>query len=201
MTTAFAVTATAAYLIYFGLTVALHLRPSPYHPLSNTVSDYSRSMSGWMNRAAILTNGVGTALLLAVLHHLAHGSTARPALVELGVVAATRIAMAFVLADEPGQRRTAWGTSHAAIAILSFLAAVSAVGGFTRLGLFRLSSAAPMQHLLAALALPLLGVLLVTVLVPYARRFVGLAERLFLLDVNGWLLVTAIWTVVYSVGH
>ena len=141
---------------------------------------------------------MGTALLLAVLHHLAHGSTARPALVELGVVAATRIAMAFVLADEPGQRRTAWGTSHAAIAILSFLAAVSAVGGFT---LFRLSSAAPMQHLLAALALPLLGVLLVTVLVPYARRFVGLAERLFLLDVNGWLLVTAIWTVVYSVGH
>ena len=158
MITAFAVTATAAYLIYFGLTVALHLRPSPYHPLSNTVSDYSRSMSGWMNRAAILINGVGTALLLAVLHHLAHGSTARPALVELGVVAATRIAMAFVLADEPGQRRTAWGTSHAAIAILSFLAAVSAVGGFT---LFRLSSAAPMQHLLAALALPLLGVLTV----------------------------------------
>ncbi len=113
-------------------------------------------------------------------------------LVALGVVAAARLAMAGVLVDPPGRRRTVWGAAHILVAAASFIAAVSALGALTPALRFLPARMYFLQRVLAHAAFWLLGVFVVTTVLPPARRVMGLSERLFLAAVNGWLFLAAL---------
>ncbi len=184
--------AALAFLVYFAGMIALHVLPTDRHPLYHTVSDYSRGRFAGLARIMTAVNVVGTVGLLLALRSALAQPAAQAGLVWLAILALSRLGMVFVLTDESGTKATAVGLLHALLAILSFVAAVFA--------LTTLSKASPLAALrlldvLASLAFPLV-VLMVLTLVPglRLRRIFGLMERLFLADVNLWLLLAAVAT-------
>ncbi len=186
--------AALAFLVYFAGMIALHFLPTGPRPLYHTVSDYSLGRFATMARIMTAVNVLGTLSLLLALRGAAPQHAAQAGLVWLAILALSRLGMVFVLTDESGTKATAVGLLHALLAMLSFVAAV-----FTLTTLSKVSPLAslwrpvlPVLDVLASLAFPLV-VLMVLTLVPglRLRRVFGLMERLFLADVNLWLLLAA----------
>lgn len=187
-----ALLALVGYAIYFAGLIALHFLPTGRRLLYHTVSDYSRGRFSGLARAMTATNSVATLLLLAALATGPLASRLSTGGVEaLATLALTRLGMVFFITDESGTRASASGLVHALLAVLSFAAAISAATTITpELPFTATGSFLPLLSPLARLAFPLV-VVLALCLLPRLRPVFGLAERLFLADVNLWLLVLA----------
>ena len=100
--------------------------------------------------------------------------------------------MVFSLTDESGTRATKLGFVHILLAGMSFAAGISAITTITKdiSGVPAWYGVQPVLGLLSGLSFPLVVILVLTLL-PRLRRVFGLIERLFLADVNGWLLIAA----------
>lgn len=186
--------ATLAFLVYFAGEAALHVLPTGLSPFRRALSQYAIGPYARLSRAASLANVVGVALLAAALT-LMVGSPplARAGLAALVVVALARVAAGFSPMDAPGRRSTRSGRVHLLLAAVNFGAAVVALRALTG-DLRRLPAwhgVLPVLAVAARLSLPLLILVGLTFAVPPLRRVFGLAERLFMLAVNGWLLVVA----------
>ncbi len=188
-----AILALIAFLGYFAGMVALHVLPTGFRPLYNTVSDYSRGRFGPLARAMTALNVLGTLGLLAALR----GSVASPplagsGLTAMGVLAICRLGMVFLLTDESGTKASPGGLIHALLAVVSFAAAIFAVTTITQdlEALPAWHGVMPILAPLSSMSFPLVIALLLT-LTPGLRRVFGLMERIFLADVNLWLLIAA----------
>jgi hypothetical protein len=187
--------AALAYVVYFAGMVVMHFLTTGRSALYHTVSDYSVGKYGALARAMTSVNVLATVLLLiAFWTMVASPPLALTGLYALAVVAACRFGMIFILTDESGTRLTAQGRAHAALAVLSFVAAISAVTILTR-NLHALAvwqQVLPVLGILSSAAFPLV-LLLALSLVPVLRLrgVFGLLERLFLADVNLWFLIAA----------
>lgn len=173
--------------LYFLAMIVLHIAPTGYRLLYNTISDYA--VGKWAPLARLTT--AGTALAIVLLVAALAAGVGFPPLPPAGctallLLAAARLGVALVVTDLSGTRATPRGIAHGVIAGVGFIAAVSAVTSLTR-GL----GAIPLLPVLAAISFPLLILVGVALLVRRLRPIFGLVERLFLLDVNLWLLVTA----------
>ena len=199
----FAFASLLAFVTYFVCLTALHFLPTGHNPLYNTISDYSVGSFSRLARVSTAVNVVGIFLLLVALVKTAGlPPVANTGLVWLGILALTRLGMVFIVTDVSAQKVTPRGVAHMILAALSFVAGVSAVTTLTRnLSSFGAWNAVyPALRFLAEISTPLLVIVLLTVLLPQLRRILGLTERLFLLTINAWLLISSGLACAYVVG-
>ncbi len=182
-----------AYIAYFIGMVAMHVLPTGRQPLYNTVSDYGVGRFGVAARTLTAINVLGTLCLLAsFLSIVGSPPLAGTGFIALAILALSRLGLVFFLTDESGTKATRIGLVHALLALISFVAAISAITTITKgIGSVPMwHGALPVLDVLATLSTPLVIVLALSLL-PRARSIFGLTERLFLADVNLWLLVAA----------
>lgn len=203
VTLGLAVISFVAFVIYLVCLIALHFLPTGYNPLFNTISDYSVGRFNRLARISTAVNAVGVLLLLGAFVTLI-GSPPVPwsGLMWLVILALSRFGMVIFTTDVSGQKITPRGIVHIILAVISFIAGISALSTITRaLGtLSDWSSVYPFFKLLAQVAFPILIAVVVTFLIPSLRKIFGLVERLFLLTIHLWLLVASGVLVANTVG-
>ncbi len=193
MNSVLAVASLVAFITYFVCLIVLHFLPTGYSPLYNTISDYSVGRFSGIARMSTAVNSAGILLLLgALVFIIGVPPLTSNGLIWLGILALTRLAMVVFITDLSGQKRTLKGIVHVILAVISFVAGVSAIGTLTgSISLFFAgNSVYPFLKILAEVSTPILVVLLITLL-PFLRRIFGLIERLFLLTINVWLLIAS----------
>jgi hypothetical protein len=192
-----------ALVTYAGAVVASHVLPTGLDPVRHALSQYASGARPRPAAVAGTANIVALALLTAAL---ATGVDAPPltprGLAPLTLMALTRLGTRALPMDAPGTRPTGRGRAHVLLAMANFVVSVVALQALTG----RLNPApgwhavAPVLTALAGLASPLLAVVAVCFLVPPLRRVFGLAERLFALDIHGWLLTVAAVMTAHGLG-
>ena len=197
-----AVASLVAFITYFVCLIVLHFLPTGYNPLYNTISDYSVGRFSRLARMSTAVNSVGILLLLGALVFIVGlPPLTSNGLIWLGILALTRLAMVVFITDLSGQKTTLKGIVHVILAVISFVAGVSAIGTLTgNISLFFSgNSVYPLLRILVEVSTPILVVLLITLL-PSLRRIFGLIERLFLLTINVWLLIASGLVSAYAIG-
>lgn len=182
-----------AFLAYFVGMVALHFLPTGRRPLYNTISDYSLGRFGNVARMLTAVNVIGIVCLIASLMDIVGSPPlTHVGLISLVVLAASRLGLVFILTNESGTKVTVSGFVHSLLATVSFIAGISAITTITKdiSGVHAWHGVQPILGVLSALSFPLV-VALALALLPRLRRVFGLIERLFLIDVNAWLLIAA----------
>lgn len=195
--------AALAFAAYFTAEVALHVLPTGLNPITHALSHYAVGPYRRLSGAASMANVLGIVLLwVALVAILGSPPLARGGLAALAVVALARVAARFFPIDAPGDAPTAQGRTHLLLAAVNFGAAVVALRALTG-SLARLRAwhgVLPVLAVPARLSLPLLILVGLTFAVPPLRRVFGLAERLFMLAVNGWLLGVAAFLSLHGLG-
>ncbi len=203
MALSFAIISFIAFVVYFVCLISLHFLPTGYSPLYNTISDYSVGRFSRLARISTAVNAVGVLLLFgAFIAIVGSPPMAWNGLMWLAILAVTRFGMVGFTTDVSGQKVTAKGIVHIVLAIISFIAGVSALGTITRtIGTHSdWSIVYPFLKLLAQVSTPILIALAISIVLPVLRRIFGLVERIFLLTINLWLLATSGLLVVTTIG-
>lgn len=194
MTSALALLTVVFVVGYLAIQVALHRAATGYSWIANAVSDYGVGPTARLFTVGGLINTMaGLALAAALVTSGTYGVTAEPVWLLL-LVAVARIGVAVLPTDLPGASTTTTGRLHLLAAIVQFAALYTALANGTRhvLGLSRWTwPTAVGGPLLTLVTIGLVGVCAGLVLRP-ARRFFGLAERLFL---YGSAVLVAAWAV------
>lgn len=183
----------AASVARLGILIALHLVPNDRHPIRDAVSDYAvgatARLSAAMSWMGVLVWG---SLAFAVWTMVPGWSDHTTATVLLAVLAVLFLALPFAPTDLPGERRTVRGVAHYALAIAWFALSYNLTGNFARLAQGRWDDwlGAVLSGLHWAAAVALVGVV-AGLLVPVLRPYFGLVERVFIVVIGVFYLLTA----------
>ena len=186
-----------AVLAFLVLAILLHVLPTGYNPLRNSVGDYAVGKFGGLLTAALLALGIGTlALSLGLASELgAHGGGKR---VDVGVAfmvifAAGMIVAAFVPPEAEGAERTPRGRAHTAAVAIGFTAFTLATVAISPV--FRYVAAwikvAPLFPQIELLVV-VLAILMLLARIRALRAVYGIVERLFFASSLAWLLVAGL---------
>lgn len=182
-------------VLYVLVDIVLQLLPPHYSVVSEAESNLAVGPFGWVMNLNFLARGVVTVCAVAALSRFGPCTGLQRAGLALMLVAgACSAALAFLptdipAADAPGLApTTALGAAHLTVAVVGF---VTALAGFLLLTLWlrgsdRLRAAYPAAALLTGVAL--LGLLWLAVAATIAPGVIGLAERLCLAGVLGWVI-------------
>lgn len=173
--------------------VALHLVPSDYNVVEHAVSDYhvgrTRSLASLMTW---LTAASWATLAVCVAAGFGPGAERGGILVQLIALVVIFGALPFLPTDIEGHQRTATGTLHYVAAIAWFALAYSLTGNFTR-AIVEPGALVAVLQVLHRVALVSLVVLVASLIIKPARRHVfGIAERVFLVTISLFFLVSSI---------
>jgi hypothetical protein len=185
-------------VLYVLVDVVLQLLPPHYSVISEAESNLAVGPYGWIMNLNFLARGVVTVCAVAALVSFSPRSRLRQAGFGLMLFAgACSAALAFLPtdippADAPGLApTTALGTAHLVVAAAGFIAALIAFGLLTLwlrgTALRRVFPAAAALTGVAAAGLVSLGVAAVL-----APGVIGLAERVCLAGVLGWVIVVSV---------
>ena len=182
-------------VLYVLVDVVLQLLPPHYDVISEAESNLAVGPYGWIMNLNFLARGVVTLCLGAALSSFGPRSRLRQTGLALMLFAgACSAALAFLPtdiapADAPGLApTTALGTAHLAVAVLGFVTALIAFVLLTwwLRGSDRLQSAYPAAVILTGVALA--GLAWLAVAITLTPGVIGLAERVCLAGVLGWVI-------------
>ena len=190
-----ATVALAGAVLYLLVDVVLQLLPPHYSVISEAESDLAVGPYGWVMNLNFLARGVVTVCTVTALARFGPRTRLRQAgLVLMLVAGACSAALAFLPTDVPTRAApglepvTGLGTAHLIVAAVGFVTALVAFGLVTLWlrGSDRLRSAYPAAAILTAVAaVGLLSLGATATLVP---GLLGLAERVCLAGVLGWVI-------------
>lgn len=189
----FATAAMAGVGVYVGVDAVLQSLPPHYSVVSDAESNLAVGPFGWVMNLNFLGRAVTTFCAVAAINRT--GPASRPRRAGAALMAAGGLSSA-VLAFFPtdvdtgsGLATTAVGAVHLGVASVGFLAAMAGILVVTRWmgGSPELAAAHPQAATLAAIAAAGLASLALTTAV--APDLLGLAERICLAGVLGWVLV------------
>ncbi|MCU1447039.1 DUF998 domain-containing protein [Cryobacterium sp.] len=182
-------------VLYVLIDIVLQLLPPHYSVISEAESNLAVGPYGWIMNLNFLARGVVTVCAVAALARFGPRSRLQRAGLALMLLAgASSAALAFLptdvaAPDAPGlEPATPLGTAHLIVATVGFVAALAAFGLLTAWlrGSERLRAAYPAALLftvIGAVGLAALGIAITTV-----PGVIGLAERLCLAGVLGWVI-------------
>lgn len=186
--------ATVALVMFWGfiaLVASLHFLRPDLSPLGTFISDYATGRFGTLMTIAFLAFAAGLAALVTSLFSASpFGSKPWAALVFLSVSGLLMILVAVFPSDPPGAPQTTAGEIHDQVSGLFFLSLMVAML-ILSVRLWRSNLlAGPFTSLLwLAIAAPILLTLTFTVL--ESRGIVGLGQRIYVLSLLSWLILTA----------
>ena len=190
--------AIAGAVLYVLVDIVLQSLPPHYSVVSEAESNLAVGPYGWVMNLNFLARGVVTVCAVAALARFAPRSRLqRCGLVLMLIAGACSAALAFLPTDIPSidapglAPTTALGAAHLAVAVVGF---VTALVGFVLLtvwlrGSDRLRAAYPAAAILTGVALS--GLLWLGAAATLAPGLIGLAERLCLAGVLGWVIAVA----------
>ncbi|PXA68019.1 DUF998 domain-containing protein [Cryobacterium arcticum] len=193
-----ATVAVVGAVLYVLVDILLQLLPPHYSVISEAESNLAVGPYGWIMNLNFLARGVVTVCAVAALARFGPRSRLqRVGLALLLVAGACSAALAFLptdipAADAPGLApTTALGAAHLTVAVVGF---VTALAGFALLTLWlrgsdRLQAAYPAAAILTGVAL--LGLAWLGMAATVAPGMIGLAERLCLAGVLGWVIAVS----------
>jgi hypothetical membrane protein len=190
--------ALAGAVLYVLVDVVLQLLPPHYSVISEAESNLAVGPYGWIMNLNFLARGVVTVCVVAALARFGPRTRLQQTGFALMLVAgACSAALAFLPTDitdpdAPGLApATALGTAHLAVAVLGFVTALIAFVLLTwwLRGSDRLRAAYPAAVVLTAVAL--VGLAWLAVAVTLTPGVIGLAERVCLAGVLGWVIAVA----------
>jgi hypothetical membrane protein len=193
-----ATVALAGAVLYVLVDVVLQLLPPHYSVVSEAESNLAVGPYGWIMNLNFLARGVVTVCIVAALGRFGPRSRLQRTGLALTLLAGACSAALAVLptdipsADSPGLApTTALGAAHLAVAVLGFVAALA---GFLLLtwwlrGSDRLRAAYPAAAVLTGVALA--GLVWLGVAATFTPGVIGLAERLCLAGVLGWVIAVS----------
>jgi hypothetical protein len=188
----------ASTAVAFAALVALHLLPTGLSPWRAAVSQYG--ISAYRAGYRVMTISMGIAGVAAAAgfaeSHVGGRAVAAGAVVSLVVFGCARIVISWFPMDAPGAERTAHGTAHWLLAVVTFAAIASAAFELRR----ALSAATPPDHShIAGLVHWLSWLLLVAVAAtviarraPALREWFGTPERLIYVGIFAFLTAAGI---------
>ena len=192
---ALATVAVVGAVLYVVVDIVLQALPPHYSVVSEAESNLAVGPYGWVMNLNFLARGVVTVCAVAALARFGPRSRLQRVGLALLLVAGTcSAALAFLptdipTADAPGLApTTALGAAHLTVAVVGF---VTALAGFALLTLWlrgsdRLQTAHPAAAIFTGVAL--LGFVWLGVAATVAPDVIGLAERLCLAGVLGWVI-------------
>lgn len=173
--------------------VALHLVRSDYNVVQHAVSDYQVGSTRRLATAMTwLTAASWATLAVCAAAGFAPSADRRSTLAQLIALVVIFVVLPFLPTDVEGTRRTVIGTLHYLAAIAWFALTYSLTGNFTRLITHPhgLATALLILHWIALVSL--IGLIAALLLKPLRRVSFGIAERVFLLTISLFYLITAI---------
>ncbi|MBX0299558.1 DUF998 domain-containing protein [Cryobacterium sp. 1639] len=198
-TRALATVALVGAVLYVLVDVVLQQLPPHYSVVSEAESNLAVGPYGWIMNLNFLARGVVTVCIVAALARFGPRTRLqRTGLAFTLLAGAASAALAFLptdipAADAPGLApSTALGTAHLAVAVVGFFAALA---GFVLLTLWlrgsdRLRAAYPAAAILTGVALG--GLAWLGVAATLTPGVIGLAERVCLAGVLGWVIAVAL---------
>jgi hypothetical protein len=174
------------------LLVWAHLVPSGYGAVRDAVSHYGASRYHPLYRLMVISMGLGALLLALALAR----STALPGarLAWLWIFAATRIAIAAFMADDPHAPPTRTGRVHVALAAGAF-ACIAFASVEIAAALSKQAGWSQIDPLLWAISIAVVVFAVLTLVCRTNRRaaaYFGAVERLLYLAMFGWLLTVTL---------
>lgn len=193
--TIFFIIAAALLVVRLGLFVALHLVRSDYNIVSHAVSDYAVGRTRRLSTAMTWVTALSwAALAIAVAVALPHWSDAPGVIVCLVILAVIFAILPFIPTTLEGQALTPIGVVHYLAAIAWFAISYAIMGNFVRLihndGMGALASVLDVVQWIALVSL--IALVAALVIKPLRSRLFGISERIFILAVNVFYLVTAV---------
>lgn len=187
----------AAVLLFVRLIlfIVLHLVRSDYNMVNHAVSDYAVGRTRRLSTAMTWVTALAWATLaVAVTVAVPHWSDAGGVLVCLVILAVIFAILPFIPATIEGRALTTIGFVHYVAAIAWFAISYAIMGNFVRLIRHDdMSALASTLEVVQWIALGSLIVLVAALVVtPLRSRVFGISERIFILAVNIFYLVTAI---------
>ncbi|WP_104197637.1 DUF998 domain-containing protein [Cryobacterium sp. M15] len=178
---------------YVAVDVVLQLLPPHYSPISEAESNLAVGPFGWVMSVNFLGRAATTLCALVAIGQLGTVSALhRIGLLLLGVAGLCSGVLAFFPTDIPAAgaglvAETAAGLVHLVFATLGFLTAFAAIVLLTR-SLHR-NALLPESHRAALIftAIAMAGLLFLLLTVTVAPGLLGLAERICLLGILGWV--------------
>lgn len=177
------------YLLALVLFCALHASDRDVHWLSDPVSNYAVGPSGGLFRFYGHLGTVGAALLGILMARSVAPAFPSSVIASMAGVVLARIAVVLVPTDPKGQAPTRRGRLHLLLAIALFTLTWMAISDATPV--LAASAWAPWLGGLRQVAMVSLALVVVTMLPP-AKPFFGLVERVFLVATMAWFLVAAL---------
>jgi uncharacterized membrane protein YcfT len=187
----------AAVLLFVRLIlfIALHLVRSDYNIVNHAVSDYAVGRTRWLSTAMTWATALAwAALAVGVATSLPHWSDAGAVIVCLVILALIFAILPFVPTTVEGQALTLIGRLHYVAAIAWFAISYAIMGNFVRLIQHDdMGAIASTLNVVQWVALVSLVALVVALFIkPLRSRVFGISERVFILAVNIFYLVTAV---------
>lgn len=173
--------------------VALHLVRSDYNVVEHAVSDYHVGRTrGLASLMTWLTAASWAALAVCVAAGFGPDAERGGTLVQLIALVVIFGVLPFLPTDVEGHKRTAVGTLHYVAAIAWFALAYRLTGNFTR-AIVEPGVLVAVLQVLHWVALVSLVVLVASLIIKPARRHMfGIAERVFLVAISLFFLVSSI---------
>lgn len=172
-----------------GLLGWLHRAAPEHHPLHDAVSLYGAGVSAAGFRLYVHLGTAGIALFTWLVHLQRNAAVPPVVVFSLVVLLAARVAIAAVPTDAKGEKSSARGRAHLALAVIVFAAGYTALDNatpsfaalpfFAALSVLRWVCAGSLVAVVATMLLP-------------GKRYFGLAERGFLVSMLLWFLVASL---------
>jgi hypothetical membrane protein len=182
-------------VLYVVVDVVLQLLPPHYNVISEAESNLAVGPYGWIMNLNFLARGVVTVCAVAALARFGPRTRLqRTGLALMLLAGVCSAALAFLPTDiaDPGSPglapATSLGAAHLAVAVLGFVTALIAFVLLTLWlrGSHRLRAAYPVAAILTGVALS--GLAWLAVAITVAPGVIGLAERVCLAGVLGWVI-------------
>ncbi len=192
ITAPFALAALVLFIARFGVLVALHLVPNPYHPITDAVSNYA---VGPTKRLTMIMTWLSVGGWLALAGTVWFGEPGwaerLPVTIMLSALAVIFAVLPYAPTDVEG-KPTLRGRLHLILAVAWFALAYILTGDFATLAAGSWGS--PLAQLATVLhwaALVGLITLIAALLIRPLRRWFGLAERVFIVAISLFYLVAS----------
>lgn len=188
-----ALVAAILFAARLGLLIALHVVDKQYHPVRHAVSDYAVGPTRGLSSVMTWSTAVAwIALIVVVAAGLTDWHARIGVLIQLVILAVAFIALPYVPTDLEGQRRTVRGMLHYVLAIAWFALTYTLSGTFADLIGDRGGSLAGLLQVLHwVILISLIGVI-ASMILPKLRTVFGLVERVFIVAVSLFYLLTAV---------
>jgi hypothetical protein len=189
ITAPFALAALIFFVARFGVLVALHLVPNPYHPITDAVSNYA---VGSTKRLTMIMTWLSVGGWLALAGTVWFGESGWadrvPVTIMLIALAVIFAVLPYAPTDVEG-KPTLRGRLHLILAVAWFALAYILTGDFATLADGRWGT--PLAQLATGLHWAALVGLITALVIRPLRRWFGLAERVFIVAISLFYLVAS----------